>query len=254
MQFKISPRYYLASAMISVALLTSCSSHYRLVKSNRTEYKMSKEVAADSTMIKLYAPYKQQMEAEMNGVIGHSAVLMSKVDTVPETLLRNFFSDALFHEALKYDQTIDFAIPSTKGGLRVDIPKGDIKLSNIFEVMPFENEMMIYTLKPEDVENLLNFIAGTGGQPVANLRMKIVSGKPTEVIINGKPWDKTKNYKVLTSDYIAGGGDNVQSFKNPLKTESVGMRIRDALITYVKETEAAGKMINPKLDGRITKN
>lgn len=253
MQYTQPLRKYLAIAAIPFFLI-SCGSHYKLVKSNRSEYKMDKERAVDSSLIKTYLPYKIKMEQEMNTVIGHSEVLMSKNDKVPENLLRNFFSDAILHEGLKYDRSIDFAMPSTKGGLRVDVPKGEVKMSHIFEVMPFENEMMIFTLGPADVKNLLNFIAKTGGQPVAALRMKIVNDQPVDVMINGKPYDPARNYKILTSDYVAEGGDNVQSFKNPIEKKIVGVRMRDALITYIKENEAAGKTINPKLDGRITKD
>lgn len=245
--------------LAAIPLMLSCSSHYTVVKSNRTEYNMNSNQPVDSAVIKTYLPYKLKMEEEMNTVIGHSEVLMEKVDKrndkpVTENLLRNFFSDALFHEALKYDPTIDFAMPSTNGGIRVALPKGDIKLSNVFEVMPFENEMMVYVVSPTDVQNLLVYIAKTGGQPIAGLRMKIVDDKPTEVTIQGKPLDPNKNYKILTSDYVAQGGDNVQSFKNPIETKILGIRMRDALITYIKENQAAGKTINPKLDGRITKD
>lgn len=243
----------------TIPLLLSCSSHYVVVKSNRTEYNINKDQPVDSAVINTYLPYKIKMDQEMNTVIGHAEVLMEKLDRkddkpVAENLLRNFFSDALLHEALKYDPTIDFAMPSTNGGIRVALPKGDIKLSNVFEVMPFENEMMVFTLSPAAVQNLLNYIAEKGGQPVAGLRMKIVNDKPTEVMINGKPLDPNKNYRVLTSDYVADGGDNVQSFKNPIEKKILGVRMRDALITYIKENQAAGKTINPKLDGRITKD
>ncbi|WP_316839010.1 5'-nucleotidase C-terminal domain-containing protein [Pedobacter gandavensis] len=245
--------------LAAIPLMVSCSSHYMVVKSNRTEYNMNAQQPADSAVIKTYLPYKIKMDQEMNTVIGHSDVLMEKLDKkdgkpVAENLLRNFFSDALFHEALKYDPTIDFAMPSTNGGIRVALPKGDIKLSNVFEVMPFENEMMLYVLSPADVQNLLEYIAKTGGQPVAGLRMKIVNDKPTDVMIQGKPLDPKRNYKILTSDYVAEGGDNVQSFKKAIEKKIMGIRMRDALITYIKENQAAGKTINPKLDGRITKD
>lgn len=253
MQYIRPIRRYLALTAIPLFLF-SCSTNYKLVRSTRAEYKMNNEQTVDSTVIKTYLPYKLQLDQEMNAVIGHSEVLMAKNDTVPESLLRNFFSDALLHEALKYDPSVDFAMPSTNGGLRVALPKGDIKLSNVFEVMPFENEMIIFTLKPADVQNLLNFIANAGGEPVAGLRMKIVNKKPTEVTVNGKPLDPNKNYRILTSDYVAEGGDNVQSFKDPLEKKILGVRMRDALITYIKENQAAGKTINPKLDGRITKD
>lgn len=244
-------------AVLTVAassVLLSCSSNYQLVKSNRAEYAINKDVAADSIVIKAYLPYKQQLDAEMNQVIGHSDVLMVKSNDFPESLLSNFFSDAILQQALKSDPTIDFSMPSTKGGIRVDVPKGDIRLSNIFELMPFENELVAFTLKGNDVQQLLNFIAATNGQPVAGLRMKIVDKKPVDVQIKGQPFDSQKTYRVLTSDYIAGGGDNALGFKDPIEKKVIGLKVRDALINYVKETQAAGKTINPKLDGRITKN
>lgn len=246
------------SYLIPVLLLlvfSSCATSYNITKSNRAEYAINKDVAPDSSIIKTYLPYKAQMEAEMNQVVGHSTVLMSKVesDKNPESLLSNFFADAALDQALKKDTNIDFAMPSTKGGLRVDIPAGEVKMSHLFETMPFENQLIIYTLKGADVQNLVDFIAAANGEPVARLKMKIVDKKAVDVLINGKAFDASKTYKVLTTDYIAGGGDNVQSFKNPIDKKVLGLKVRDALINYVKELEATGKTISPRLDGRITK-
>jgi 2',3'-cyclic-nucleotide 2'-phosphodiesterase (5'-nucleotidase family) len=245
-------RNYLALSV--VLLVASCSSGYQLVKANRAEYPINKDVAVDSTVIKTYLPYKKQLDAEMNQILGYSDVLMVKSNDLPETILGDFFSDAVLQQALKYDPTIDFSMPSTKGGIRVDVPKGEIKLSNIFELMPFENELVAFTLKGTDVQQLLNFIAATNGQPIAGLRLKIVDKKPVDVFINGKAFDPNRTYRVLTSDYIAGGGDNALGFKDPIEKKVLGLKVRDALINYVKENQAAGKTINPKLDGRITKD
>lgn len=241
-------------AVSVLSLMLSCSSGYKLVKANRAEYAINKDVAADSSVIKTYLPYKKQLDDEMNQVLGYSDVAMIKSNDMPETILGNFFSDAVLQQALKIDPTIDFSMPSTKGGIRVDVPKGEIKLSNIFELMPFENELIAFTLKGTDVQNLLNFIAASNGQPIAGIRLKIVDRKPVDVFIQGKPFDPQKSYRVLTSDYIAGGGDNAMGFKNPIDKKVLGLKVRDAIINYVKDNQAAGKTINPKLDGRITKN
>lgn len=240
--------------VIAVGLLFSCSSGYKLVKANRAEYVINEDLTADSTIIKAYLPFKEQLDGEMNQVLGYSEVLMTKSNELPETLLSNFFSDAILQQALKYDPTIDFAMPSTKGGLRVDLPKGAIRLSNLFELMPFENELIAFTLKGNDVQELLNFIAATNGQPVAGLRLKIVDKKPVDVFIKGKPFNHQQTYRVLTSDYVAGGGDNALGFKMPVEKKVLGLKVRDVLINYVKENQAAGRTINPKLDGRITKD
>lgn len=241
-------------AVSAASILLSCSSGYQLVKAKRADYAINNDLAVDSTVIKTYLPYKQQLDSEMNQILGYSEVAMIKNNDLPETILGNFFSDAVFEQALKNDPTIDFSMPSTKGGIRVDVPKGAIKLSNIFELMPFENELVAFTLKGTDVQELINFIAASNGQPVAGIRLKIIDKKPSDVLIQGKAFDPKKKYRVLTSDYIASGGDNALGFKNPIDKKVLGLKVRDAIISYVKENQAAGKKLNPKLDGRITKD
>ncbi|MBC7566950.1 MAG: 5'-nucleotidase C-terminal domain-containing protein [Pedobacter sp.] len=242
--------------LFSVLCLFACKGKYQITQTKRAEYNINNDLPVDSNIIKTYNPYKVQMEAEMNKVIAHSNVLMSKVesDKNPESLLSNFFADATFHEAQKIDNNIDFAIPTSKGGLRMDISKGEVTMSNIFETMPFENELIVFTLSGTDTQNLINFIALNNGEPVSGLRMKIVDKKPVNITIKGKPFDASKSYRILTTDYLAGGGDNFQSFKKPIDKKHLGLKVRTALINYVQNLEKEGKNINPILDGRITKN
>jgi len=230
--------------------ILSCSSNYQVVQSRRSEYPINTSLAADSAMVKKYWPYKLRLDSQMNGVIGHSDIALTKKFVQGESLLGDFFADAAFSEARKIDPQIDFAIPSTNGGLRNDLPQGPITLSNVFELMPFENELIVFTLKGEDVASLLDFIAKTGGQPIANLRLRIADNKIAAATINGKAFDPAKEYRVLTSDYIAGGGDGLNSFKNPVAKKILGLKVRDALILYIKGKEALNQKITASLDGR----
>ncbi|MBB6498631.1 5'-nucleotidase C-terminal domain-containing protein [Pedobacter cryoconitis] len=240
------------SFILGPLLLYSCSSNYHLVKSNRTEYAVTKEVKADSSIIRTYQPYKLKLDSQMNVILGYSENLLEKKMTGGESVLGDFFSDAALAEARKTDPQIDFTMPSTNGGLRNDLPSGAITLANVFQLMPFENELIVFEIKGTEVQSLLDYIARTGGQPVSGLKMKIVAGKPAAVIINGQPFDQTKNYHVLTSDYIAGGADGISCFKKPVASKVLNLKIRDALISYIKETQARGEKISTKLDGRIT--
>jgi len=237
---------------VTIATLMGCQSHYALVKSGRGEYHIDSTVKVDSGVIKAYLPYKQKMEKQMSAVLGTSAKNMEP-NYDRESLLGNFYADAAASEAKKL-VAFDFAMPTTKGGLRYAIPQGNITLSTIFELMPFENELLLIKLKGTDVEELLNFIAASDGQPVNGIRLKIKDKKPVEVSINGQPFDRNKTYLVLTSDYLANGGDNTKGFANSIERKPIGLRVRDALINYVKQQTAAGKQINAQLDGRITKN
>lgn len=234
--------------------ISACNINYHIVKSNREEQNINSSLAVDSAIIKTYLPYKVQLDAEMNKVIGYTEVELTKQSDLPQSVLGNFFADAVLNQAKKIDSTIDFTVPTTKGGLRNNIATGEITVAKVFELMPFENELVLYTLKGEDVLNLLNFIAKTNGQPVAGLKMNINDGKPENISINGKDFNVNQTYQVLTSDYIASGGDGAVGFATPIARKSLGLKVRDALLQEVAQLQAEGKKINTKLDGRIIKN
>jgi 2',3'-cyclic-nucleotide 2'-phosphodiesterase (5'-nucleotidase family) len=235
-------------------LLLSCGTKYQLVKSNRDEYQINQQVGVDSAIVKTYSPYKIALAAEMNKVIGYTDVVLTKASTAPESVLGNFFADAVFNQAKKIEPKIDFAFPTTRGGIRNDVPKGPITVAQLFEMMPFENQLVLFELKGSDVKLVLNYIAATNGQPVAGITMNIKDNQPTDVKINGTNFDINRTYKVLTSDYIANGGDDSQGFSNPITRRNIGLMVRDALLKEVAAIQAEGKKINTKLDGRITKN
>lgn len=237
-----------------VLLLSSCASHYQIAKTNRVGYAVGQKVAADSTIIKMYQPYKLQLDAEMSRVIGYTAVDLTSRSNLPESVLGNFFADAVSVQAKKLVPNIDLVFPTTKGGLRNDIAKGNITVSNIFELMPFENQLVLFELKGSDTYKVIKFIAATNGQPVAGLSMNIKAKLPENIMINGKPFDANKTYNVLTSDYIASGGDDADGFTTPISRKDIGLKVRDALLKEVGDLQTAGKNINTKLDGRITKN
>ncbi len=247
-------RYRFYIAILLALSLSECSTSYLLTKSNREKYPIDNKVDVDSGMIKLYQPYKTALDDEMNKVIGYTEIALVKRSSLPESLLGNFFADAVLNQARKIQANIDFAMPSTNGGLRNDIAKGPIKVSNVFELMPFENEAVVFTLKGRDVVEILKFIAVSGGQPVAGLKMNIKNNLPENVFINGKEFDINKEYTVLTSDYIASGGDDAKGFANAIAKKVLGLKIRNALLREVEEIQLAGNKINTKLDGRVTKN
>ena len=239
--------------ILAVALFCiSCQSRYSLVKSNRAECHLDSTIIADTDVINTYLPYKQKLDAQMNQVIGTCAKPLTKGNNT-ETLLGNFFADAISTQVEKIAPEVDFSIPTTKGGLRLDLPEGPITLRTIYEMMPFENELVLLKLKGADVEELLNFIAASGGQPVNGITLKIKDSKAVDVMIKGKPFDSNNTYHVLVSDYLANGGDNIKGLANPLQRNNVGLLVRNALISHVKQLTAAGQLINANLDGRITK-
>ncbi|WP_257656905.1 5'-nucleotidase C-terminal domain-containing protein [Parapedobacter lycopersici] len=245
-----NPLFLFGVALLS--LLSTACSRYSLPAGSPayTEHRIDGSIAPDTAFIAYYLPYKQQLDAEMNRVIGHSAVPLTKPGSVPETLLGNFFADALLTEGRKSDPGIDFSF-GTKGGLRTELPKGGITVGHLFELMPFENELVILELSGKSVRQLAGFIAATGGQPVAGLRMVIHANTANDIRIGGTPLDDSKTYRLLTYDYLANGGDNIRGLEAPVKRVNLGQKVREALINYVQDCTREGKQLNTQLDGRI---
>src|SRR5690606_30523233 len=125
---------------------------------------------------------------------------------------------------------------------------------HLFELMPFENELVILELSAEHVKQLAEYIAGTQGQPVAGLKMVIRDGKARDIQLGGQPLDPPKTYRQLTYDYLANGGDNIRGLNHPVNRINLGQKVREALIAYIQQYTQDGKQLTTQLDGRITRD
>ncbi|MFL5751857.1 MAG: 5'-nucleotidase C-terminal domain-containing protein [Bacteroidia bacterium] len=207
----------------------------------------------DSSIYYKILPYKKEMDGTMNSVVGKTDIALTKEQ--PEGLLGDFVADCLFKQCRIYlgkDSNLLNAVILNNGGLRTSLPQGEITVGKIFELMPFDNELVLIQLNGAKTMEMMNFIAEKGGIPVSGIRMKIDGAKATEIKINGKDLDLNSSYYVVSSDYLAGGGDKYDFFKDPLSTRPLKKLIRDAIIEYCKDETAKGRTLTTKLDGRIS--
>jgi 2',3'-cyclic-nucleotide 2'-phosphodiesterase (5'-nucleotidase family) len=237
------------SVIFATTFLSSCNRHLSVTKSEYAQYGIDASTEQDSSVIGFYLPYKQKMEAEMSRVIGQTDRALTK-PAEPETLMGNYFADAMLTEGRKKEPATQFTL-ATKGGLRTTFPKGNITVSNVFELMPFENEVVILKLSGESVQKLIDFIASKNGQPVSGIRMKIRDNKAFDVTIAGEPFDSSKTYNLLTYDYLADGGDELSFLKQPIERRDIGIKVRDAILENINDLTSQGKKITAQLDGRI---
>lgn len=217
---------------------------------NHSQYEISAELPADPKTETYIAPFKDSLESVMNTVIGYSEQRLTKPGNQSETLLGNFFTDALLHEGRKLDPEIDFSF-GTKRGLRIELPKGDLTVGNIFELMPFENKLVVLELSADKVEQLAQFIAASNGQPLAGMTLVIQDGKAQNIQIGGQPLQKEQVYKLLTYDYLANGGDNSKGLDDPISRVDLPQKVRETLLEYIEELTDKGQSINTQLDGRV---
>lgn len=209
---------------------------------NVTEIRVHKNISIDeeigeSKAIKdIVIPYKQSMERQMNSKISHTSVELTKQGD--NSSLGNLLADYTYEGAMDWARQnnvsqIDAAVINI-GGIRSVISKGDILLKHIFEVMPFENEVVIVKMNGMAMQELFSYYKGKKNNPVSHLIIETDGKDLQKILINGQPLDVNKTYHIATSDYLALGGDNMKFFKKG-EMISTGIKLRDLFIDKFKQ-------------------
>jgi len=237
-------------------MFSACQGPYVQTNVESRNLMVSDSIAAmDSQIVRMYLPFKQEIDLEMSRVIAVSAEEMVK--DKPESELTNFLADLLLEEGSRELTRLgkDFS-PHLSffnyGGIRTFLPKGEITVRKVFELMPFENEMVYLKLTGEQVNEFLNIVARNGGDSVGGTRFIISDNKAKGIMIGGKPLVPDQEYWFVTNDYVAAGGDGIEVFAQRKDFIQSGVKIRDAIINYLERTHLNGEIISPGKDGRIT--
>jgi len=209
----------------------------------------------DGQIVLQYLPYKKILEKDMQRVISFSEKEMVKGK--PESGLTNLLADLLLEEgqmdAMRSNLQIKPVVSFFNyGGIRTSLPKGEITVGKIFELMPFENEMVFIQLTGEQLQQFYDILAENGGSSVGGVRFVISNGKAKNIIIDGENLVSDKKYWLVTNDYSANGGDDLVVFTQRLKLISSGKKIRDIIISNLEQRKINGVNLVETLDGRIT--
>jgi 2',3'-cyclic-nucleotide 2'-phosphodiesterase (5'-nucleotidase family) len=176
------------------------------------------EVAIETEL----APLRAEMEVFTQRVVGRlkSPLVRGK----PESTMGNFVSDAMrSHVKRTVGTEPDFCFTNL-GGLRIDLPMGDVTAGQVTELMPFDNNIVTFRSAGTQTQQLLSRIAQRG-DPVSGLTYRL-PGNSFEV--NGVPVRDDQTYLVCTNDYVFDGGGNYPINKKTLATYT-GELLRDAI-------------------------
>lgn len=243
--------------LLTGIFISSCQPKYIATSQESKQYIFSpqKDSAQDLNMLQLTQPYRDSLARSMNRIIANVITPLTK--ELPEGNLGNFCADGCQRVATLKCIEKKLPLPDflflNHGGLRASIPAGEITVGNIYEVMPFENELVMIRLTKNQVDTLLNFIAKKGGAPVSGIRFKIENEQATQVVFSRSNDKNQSSYTVITSDYLANGGDGFEFLKAVEKT-NLDIKVRDALIQDFSEFGRRNELLNIMKDGRIYKN
>lgn len=208
---------------------------------------------ANPAVKELMDHYGPQLHEKMEAVVAYTVEPLERYQ--PESPLSNMAADALLEIARrKYGMDkVDFSLTNF-GGIRTDLPKGNIKLYDVYSVFPFENTMVIVELPGKQVKQLFDSFAKRHPEVLGGVKLRIDDHKITELLINGKPLDENRVYNVATIDFLLSGGDNVTALKDNNHVEESGITIRDVILEYMKTFQDHGEPLPSRKDGRVIVN
>ena len=174
----------------------------------------------------------------MNVVIGYNEAQLEKKRQ--GNTLGFFITDAYLEMARqKIDPKIDAAFMNS-GGIRLpELPAGVITQGKIFELMPFDNLMVLLRVKGSLLKQYLDTLAANDGIIESGITMQIVNKTVQQVMVGSKPLDLNADYSIVHSDYVAM---NTNLLKN-IKRSSNGYLLRDAILDYVKLINSQSKKV-----------
>ncbi|MCW3807656.1 5'-nucleotidase C-terminal domain-containing protein [Plebeiibacterium marinum] len=240
--------------LFSIILLCGCKQNNEATLVSGKLITTDHLIANDTSMQRYIQPYKVDIDKKMDRIIGHSTRELTSY--FPESPLSNFMSDIIQDRAKKYleqnkaDSLQLISLMNIKG-IRTALPKGAITIRHIFEIMPFENEIVILTLSGKNIQKLFEHISTTNGEGISGATITISNNTLSKLRIGGKEIDTSGNYYLATSDYLANGGDFFTMITSPLHSESIGCKIREAIIEHIEELNQNQQKVVYSTDGRI---
>lgn len=192
----------------------------------------------------------QPAMAKVKNVIAYSTDAMKS--RYPESALSNWYVDIVMDktEALA-GKEVHMGVCNF-GGIRVDMPQGNVILDDMLSMFPFKNSLVYVEHKGSVIRGWLEDMAADRFQILGGVRVVAEDGKLVSVEIAGEPLDDDRIYGVATISFLLNGGDGLYLSKDAVSLTSFDdVNIIDAVLEHIYAETAAGRPIEYQTDGRV---
>ncbi|WGK94222.1 MULTISPECIES: 5'-nucleotidase C-terminal domain-containing protein [Flavobacterium] len=229
---------------ITFVLTVSCGKpNYQLTRIEGKRIPIKETIQKTPEIEQFVNPYREHIDADLSAVLAYSPETLDKSGSKWQSSLGNLLADVAFKAGdkvfqLREKKSVNICLLNS-GGIRSILPKGNVTARTAFEIMPFENSLVVIALKGEQVQELVDyFIATKKAHPIAGITFTIQKNNiPKNILVQGKPIDLNTIYYVATNDYLANGGDNMNFFKKGIEKFDLEYKLRNILIDYFKEVD-----------------
>lgn len=240
--------YYNGRALGKISLVYSTRERKVIVSRAQALEVAENDSRTDPEIAAIVSRFQSEIAPVKNVVLGRTATDLSH-DRNELSVLGEWSSDVM-----RQATGADIAFQNG-GGLRASIPAGAVTMGHLYEVMPFDNTLVLLDLTGEQVLQVLNHgINGKAGTvQFSGLSLVTDSGLPygrqlLEVrLADGSPLEQDKIYRVVTNDFMAAGGDEFTMLRFGRNRTETFLPVRDVLADALRK---AGTL-NVRQDGRM---
>ena len=233
--------------LIVILFAVSCNTSYKTENVQYSSYRIQQTDARSRSLTPIIKPYSDSVNKLMNDVIGYNEISLERKRQ--GNTLGFFITDAYLQMARqKINTKVDAAFMNS-GGIRLpELPAGPITQGKIYELMPFDNLMVVLKVKGSLLKQYLDTLAANDGVIESGITMQIVNKTTQQVMIGEKPLDINADYTIVHSDYVAM---NSSLLKN-INRSTNGYLLRDAILDYIKSFNKEGKEVTVLNSDRIS--
>ncbi len=222
-----------------------------------------KDAPEDPAYVTMLAKYQSPIDQLQKTIVGRTLVDLDAERThirTEETNFGNLVADAMLSKAAPAKAQIAVV---NGGSIRITIPAGDVSMGQLQTAIPFNNDMVVFDLKGEDLvtalENGVSKVEDVEGRfpQVAGMRFTWKIGeepgqrvRSVEIRVGDsyRPLDRSATYRISTSRYLHEGGDGYSVFGKGTNVEYPGFVDYDVVREYIQNDSP----VSPKNEGRIT--
>lgn len=219
---------------------------------------VDESVPDDPEVVKMLAPYSDKI-LELSKVIGRLESGLTRTGAGSGSL-GNFVTNGIrWQGQQKLNKPIALAILNAGGLRKSEIAAGELRASDIFELLPFENALVALDVTGAQLEKLLQVVT-RDAQAGARIQFKyndrdrpeFISGKLLDEAGKEVEVDPNKIYTIIAIDYLLRLASGPYAILQEAKsTTPLNITVRDAVMNYVKAETAAGRPIRPTADNRF---
>ncbi len=233
----LSSLFWFRSWRMPLGLVLALSLQAQVPRLEKSESRpISEAVAPDPSLEKVLEPYAKEVHQLFDKALAECPEgLFRGRGFAEENKLGYWVADQMRKKAEAIlGRGVKFALTNS-GGLRANIRSGIIKVETIFQVMPFENELMTAEFTGAEVIQIVkDGLNRRGGEPLSGVIVKVLGTveKP-EFSITWEDGTAIRPEEVVTvasTDYLLASGDGMSTIRNGRKAAVTGARVRDLLL------------------------